>query len=108
MEFAFPSDREMRLNAKVRADHSCECSNAKTGAFVQPVDSDVQLSPTLQLISEALFAAVVGATVVAALSGAQLPGKNFIERFVYYLWRYTLPACVFSIAIFWVVWGGLR
>ena len=75
---------------------------------MHPIYSDVQLSPTFRLVSEALFAAVVGASVVASLSGAQLPGKNFIERFVYYLWRYTLPAGVFSIMIYWVVWGGLR
>lgn len=33
MEFAFSSDREMRLNAKFSADDSCERSNAETGVF---------------------------------------------------------------------------
>jgi hypothetical protein len=67
--------------------------------------SDVQLSPGLQLISEGLFAAVFAATLVAAVSSAQLPGKNFVERFGYYLWRYTLPACIFSSAIYWFIWN---
>jgi hypothetical protein len=80
----------------------------KQELFVQAIYSDVQLSPTLRLISEALFAAVVGATVVAAFSRAQLPGKNFIERFVYYLWRYTMPACLFSFVVYWVTGGTLR
>jgi hypothetical protein len=61
------------------------------------------LSPSLQLISEGLFAAIF----VAAISRAQLPNSNFVERFVYYLWRYTLPACIFSSVIYWFVWGHL-
>jgi hypothetical protein len=74
---------------------------------VQRTYPDVELSPNLRLICESLFAAVIVATLVATVSSAQLPGKNFVERFVYYLWRYTLPACLFSFAI-WVIWGRLR
>jgi hypothetical protein len=65
------------------------------------------LSPSLQLISEGLFAAIFAATFVAAISRVQLPNSNFVERFVYYLWRYTLPACIFSSVIYWFVWGHL-
>lgn len=67
--------------------------------------TNVRLSPALDLISEGLFAAVFAATLVAAVSSAQLPGKNFVERFGYYLWRYTLPAGMFSSAIYWFIWG---
>ena len=76
-------------------------------SFVHRIYPDLQLSRALREISEALFAAVIGATVVALFSGAQLPGRNFSERFAYYLWRYTLPACVFTSAIYWV-WGFFR
>jgi hypothetical protein len=70
--------------------------------------TDAQIAGGLQLISEVLLAAVFAATFVAEISAARFPGLNFVQRFGYAFWRFTLPACVFTSGIYWVIWGGFR
>ena len=67
--------------------------------------TDAQIASGLQLISEALLAAVFAATFVAELTAARFPEMSFVQWFINALWRFTLPACLFSSAIYWVIWG---
>jgi hypothetical protein len=70
--------------------------------------TDAQIAGGLQLISEAVLAAVFAATFVAEFTATRFPELNFVQRFGYAFLRFTLPACVFTSAIYWVIWGGFR
>ena len=63
------------------------------------------------LAAQALCAvlASIGATALFATTAVdRFHGFNFKQRFLFVLWRYTLPAGAFSFAIYWLVRGGLR
>lgn len=75
--------------------------------FVHRSFSDSQIAGGLHLLSEVLRAALFAATFVAEFTATRLPEMSFMQRFGYALWRVTLPACVFTSAIYWVIWGGL-
>jgi hypothetical protein len=70
--------------------------------------TDAQIAGGLQLISEALLAALFAATFVAEFTATRFPELSFPRRFAYAFWRFTLPASLFPLAIYWVIWGGLR
>jgi hypothetical protein len=56
----------------------------------------------------ALFASVLATDLVALTSAERFEGMNFRQRFAFILWRYTLPAGVFSLAMYWFVFGHLQ
>lgn len=56
----------------------------------------------------ALLASICATALFAAIAVDRFQGFNFKRRFFFVLWRYTLPAGVFSSVIYWVIWGGLR
>lgn len=56
------------------------------------------------LISEAVLASLFAAALLATTSSARFRGMSFGARFVYVLWRYALPACLFSGVIYWLLW----
>lgn len=53
----------------------------------------------------ALFASLLATGLVAATSAQRFKGMKFPQRFAFILWRYTLPAGVFSLAMYWLVFG---
>jgi hypothetical protein len=53
----------------------------------------------------AIFASLLATGLVAATSAQRFKGMNFPQRFAFILWRYTLPAGVFSLAMYWFVFG---
>ena len=53
----------------------------------------------------AMFASVLATGLVAATSAQRFKGMKFPQRFAFILWRYTLPAGVFSLAMYWLVFG---
>lgn len=57
------------------------------------------------LVSEALLASLLAATLLAEVWSARFPGTTFTQRFTYVYWRYALPACVFSGFVYWLLWG---
>ena len=55
------------------------------------------------LLGEAVLASLFAAVILTVMPTAQLRGTSFTARFVYALWRYTVPACAFSWLIYWLV-----
>jgi hypothetical protein len=60
----------------------------------------------IAMISQAVLASAVGAALLGLVSAERFPGMNFAARFFYVLWRYTIPAFIFSGSIYWLVWRG--
>jgi hypothetical protein len=55
----------------------------------------------------AALASICATALFAATAADRFQGVNFKRRFFFLLWRYTLPAGVFSFAIYWLIRGGL-
>lgn len=53
----------------------------------------------------AMLASFLATVLVAATSAERFKGMNFQQRFAFILWRYTLPTGVFSLAMYWLVFG---
>jgi hypothetical protein len=53
----------------------------------------------------AMFASLLATGLVAATSARRFEGMNFQQRFAFILWRYTFPAGVFALAMYWLVFG---
>jgi hypothetical protein len=60
-------------------------------------------STFLSLFSEAVLASLLAAALLTVMPIAQFRGMNFTARFIYILWRYTVPAIAFTWVIFWLV-----
>jgi hypothetical protein len=53
----------------------------------------------------AICASVFATVLVVTVSPQRFEGMTFKQRFVFVLWRYTLPAAVFSFAVYWLLFG---
>ena len=53
----------------------------------------------------AMLASLLATALVAATSAQRFKGRNFQQRFVFILWRYTFPAAFFALAMYWLVFG---
>jgi hypothetical protein len=53
----------------------------------------------------AVCASVFATALVVTVSPQRFEGMTFKQRFVFVLWRYTLPAAVFSFAVYWLLFG---
>lgn len=61
----------------------------------------------LPIVEEALLASFVAALLLAITTTPRLREMSFTSRFLYVLWRYALPACVLTSAVYWLLFAAL-